>query len=139
MTYRPVLLVEDDSDAMELTLRSLKQCNLANQVVVFKDGESAIDYLHSDADSILPAVILLDLQLPKLSGLEVLQTIRTHNRTRTLPVVILSSSDNVADLEASYDLGANSFVKKPLQLDDFAKAAARIGLYWTILNFTTRA
>jgi two-component system response regulator len=142
MKQRPILLVEDNADDEELTLRSLKQCNLANEIVVAHDGVEALAMLHGDAQAqlgqMLPTVVILDLKLPKLDGLAVLKRIREHPQTRTLPVVVLTSSAEDSDLLATYDLGANSYVRKPVKMDDFARATTQLGLYWTIINLTPR-
>ena len=135
---RPVLLVEDNPDDEELTLRSLKQCNLANEIVVARDGVEALAILHNEAHPLNPCVVLLDLKLPKLDGLGVLKRIREHPQTRTLPVVVLTSSAEDSDILATYDLGANSYVRKPVKMDEFARATAQLGLYWTIINLTPR-
>lgn len=134
--HRPLLLVEDNPDDEELTLRSLKQCKLANEIRVARDGVEAIGMLHGESSDPLPAVVLLDLKLPKLDGLGVLKRIREHPRTRTLPVVVLTSSAEDSDILATYDLGANSYVRKPVQMDEFARATAQLGLYWTIINLS---
>lgn len=141
MKQRPILLVEDNADDEELTLRSLKQCNLANDIVVARDGAEAISMLHGDPAKLgtsLPSVVILDLKLPKLDGLGVLKRIREHPQTRTLPVVVLTSSAEDSDLLATYDLGANSYVRKPVKMDEFARATAQLGLYWSIVNLTPR-
>jgi CheY-like chemotaxis protein len=138
MNQRPVLLVEDNPDDEELTLRSLKQCNLANDIVVARDGVEALALLHEGTHRVTPCVVLLDLKLPKLDGLGVLKRIREHPLTRTLPVVILTSSAEDSDIIATYDLGANSYVRKPVKMDEFARATAQLGLYWTIVNLTPR-
>jgi two-component system response regulator len=138
MNQRPVLLVEDNPDDEELTLRSLKQCNLANEIIVARDGVEALAMLHEGTPSIAPCVVLLDLKLPKLDGLGVLKRIREHPQTRTLPVVVLTSSAEDSDILATYDLGANSYVRKPVKMDEFARATAQLGLYWTIINLTPR-
>jgi two-component system, response regulator len=138
MNQRPVLLVEDNPDDEELTLRSLKQCNLANEIIVARDGVEALKILHESAPNVLPCVVLLDLKLPKLDGLGVLKRIRQHPQTRTLPVVVLTSSAEDSDILATYDLGANSYVRKPVKMDEFARATAQLGLYWTIINLTPR-
>jgi two-component system, response regulator len=138
MTQRPVLLVEDNPDDEELTLRSLKQCNLANEIIVARDGVEALTLLHEGTRPITPCVVLLDLKLPKLDGLGVLKRIREHPTTRTLPVVVLTSSAEDSDILATYDLGANSYVRKPVKMDEFARATAQLGLYWTIINLTPR-
>jgi two-component system, response regulator len=138
MNQRPVLLVEDNPDDEELTLRSLKHCNLANQIVVARDGVEALKLLHEGPEALMPCVVLLDLKLPKLDGLGVLKRIREHPRSRTLPVVVLTSSAEDSDILATYDLGANSYVRKPVKMDEFARATAQLGLYWTIVNLTPR-
>ncbi len=136
--HGPILLVEDNVDDEELTLRSLKQCNLANEIVVARDGVEALEYLHSEQANVtqLPSVVILDLKLPKIDGLGVLKRIREHARTRTLPVVVLTSSAEDSDILATYDLGGNSYVRKPVRMDDFTRATAQLGLYWTIANLT---
>jgi two-component system response regulator len=142
MKQRPILIVEDNADDEELTLRSLKQCNLANEIVVARDGVEAIDMLHGESRTRLghapPAVVILDLKLPKLDGLGVLKRIREHPQTRALPVVVLTSSAEDSDVLATYDLGANSYVRKPVKMDEFTRATAQLGLYWTIVNLTPR-
>jgi CheY-like chemotaxis protein len=138
MNQRPVLLVEDNPDDEELTLRSLKQCNLANDIIVARDGVEALALLHEGTNRVTPCVVLLDLKLPKLDGLGVLKRIREHPLTRTLPVVVLTSSAEDSDIIATYDLGANSYVRKPVKMDEFARATAQLGLYWTIVNLTPR-
>jgi two-component system response regulator len=130
--------VEDNPDDEELTLRSLKQCNLANEIVVARDGVEALAMLHDSGPNVSPCVVLLDLKLPKLDGLGVLKRIREHPLTRTLPVVVLTSSAEDSDILATYDLGANSYVRKPVKMDEFARATAQLGLYWTIINLTPR-
>jgi CheY-like chemotaxis protein len=137
---RLILLVEDQDDDVELTLRAFSQSNIANEIVVVRDGEEALDYLftsgpYADRDpSLAPSVVLLDLKLPKVSGLDVLRRIRADTRTRRLPVVVLTSSNEETDVKASYDLGANSFVRKPVDLAQFIEAAHHLGLYWLVLN-----
>jgi two-component system response regulator len=139
MKHKPILLVEDNADDEELTLHSLKKCNLANEIMVARDGVEAINLLHGanpgDA-TITPSVVILDLKLPKLDGLGVLRRIRQDPRTRTLPVVVLTSSAEDSDILATYDLGANSYVRKPVKMDDFTRATAQLGLYWSIVNLT---
>lgn len=140
MRSRTMLLVEDNPDDVELTLRAFAKGNLAHDVVVARDGIEALDYLfrtgaHAGRDpSPTPDVVLLDLQLPKVDGLEVLQRIRADPRTRRLPVVILTSSREERDVFRSYDLGANSFVRKPVDFMEFVDAARQLGLYWLVLN-----
>ncbi len=135
-----ILLVEDNPDDEALTLRALKKKNIANEVVVARDGAEALDYLFAkgafkDRDkSILPAVILLDLKLPKIDGLEVLKEIRADIRTKFLPVVVLTSSKEEQDLSISYSHGCNSYIRKPVDFDSFAEAIAHLGLYWLVLN-----
>jgi CheY-like chemotaxis protein len=134
---RPVLLVEDNPDDEELTIRGLERANLQNPVKVARDGQDALDYLfgtdEQDPEPV-PAVVVLDVHLPRVSGLEVLRRIRAHERTRRLPVVILTSSREDQDLTDGYDLGANSYVCKPIQFDQFATAVAQLGVYWVLIN-----
>jgi len=137
-----ILLVEDNKKDGLLTLRALKKISVANHVDVVHDGQEAIDYLLGEAGDgsgtkkALPALVILDLKLPKLDGHEVLQQIRAHARTKLLPVVILTSSDEKKDIEQSYNLGANSFVSKPVNIDEFTRAVKDLGLYWLIINKT---
>jgi len=137
---RTILLVEDNSDDVELTLLSLQKHNISNEVVVTRDGAEALDYLfatgaYADRDrSIMPAVILLDLKLPKIDGLEVLQRLRADERTMLLPVVILTSSKEEQDMLNGYKLGANSYVRKPVDFNQFSDAVKQLGLYWLLLN-----
>jgi two-component system, response regulator len=140
MSTNIIFLVEDNPDDEELTLRAFKKKNIANEVVVARDGAEALDYLFAqgvfkDRDvSILPAVILLDLKLPKIDGLEVLKRIRADQRTKLLPIVVLTSSKEELDLLNSYSSGCNSYVRKPVDFDSFAEAIAQLGLYWLVLN-----
>ena len=140
MTTAPILLVEDNCDDEALTLRALRKNNIQNEVVVARDGVEALDYLfgtgaHAGRDlGTTPQVILLDLKLPKLNGLEVLQRLRADERTRLLPVVILTSSKEQQDLISGYRLGANSYVRKPVDFAQFVEAVRQLGLYWLILN-----
>jgi two-component system response regulator len=137
-----ILLVEDNPDDEALTLRALKKNNIANEVVVARDGVEALDYLfatgaHAGRDMrVVPQVILLDLKLPKVDGLEVLRRLRDDDRTRLLPVVILTSSDEEQDLIEGYSLGANSYVRKPVNFAQFTEAVRQLGLYWLVLNET---
>jgi two-component system response regulator len=140
MDTRTILLVEDNPKDELLTLRALNKCRLANEIVVMRDGAEALDYLFAkgnyagrDVDD-LPTVILLDIKLPKIDGLEVLRRIRADERTRLLPVVILTSSDEEKDIIAGYELGANSYVRKPVAFSDFGMAIAELGRYWLITN-----
>jgi len=133
-------LVEDNPDDAELTLRAFAKNKIANEVIHVSDGEEALDYLfatgtHTDRDEAAsPTLVLLDLKLPKVSGLDVLRRMRVDARTRRLPVVVLTSSNEEQDLVASYDLGANSFVRKPVDFARFLEAANQLGLYWLVLN-----
>ncbi len=140
MQNKIVLLVEDNPDDEALTLRALHKHNMANEIVVARDGQEALDFLfgegkYSDRDtSILPQVILLDLKLPKIDGLEVLARLRSNEQTRHVPVVILTSSNHEQDMVRCYDLGANSYVRKPVDFEQFIEAAHQLGLYWLVLN-----
>jgi two-component system response regulator len=140
MDDKVILLVEDNPDDEALTLRALHKNNITNKVVVARDGVEAIDYLfgtgtHSGRDvSALPQVVLLDLKLPKLDGFEVLRRLRADERTRLLPVVILTTSNEEQDRLNGYGLGANSFVRKPVEFDRFIEAVRQLGLYWLLLN-----
>jgi CheY-like chemotaxis protein len=135
-----VLLVEDNPDDEELTLVALKENHIGNPVVVVRDGAEALDYLfgseqQSDADmNALPVVVLLDLKLPKVNGLEVLRRLRGNDRTKYLPVVILTSSKEEEDRLQSYALGANSYVRKPVDFGQFIEAVKQLGLYWLVWN-----
>ncbi|MDE1177094.1 MAG: response regulator [Edaphobacter sp.] len=128
-----ILLVEDDPDHELLTIRALKKSNIANEVRVARDGEEAIELLFGE-NPINPQVILLDLKLPKVDGLEVLRRIRTGETTRLLPVVVLTSSDEERDVVRSYQLGVNSYIRKPVNFTDFAEATRQLGMYWLVLN-----
>lgn len=134
---RVILMVEDNTDDEELMLMTLRKSSVANDVVVARDGQAALDLLHGcRASSALlrPMVVLLDLHLPKIDGLEVLRRIRSDERTRHLPVVVLSSSDEENDRIRSYHLGANSYVCKPVEFAAFAAAVKELGAYWLLLN-----
>lgn len=128
-----ILLVEDNANDAELTLRALKKRNLANQVRVCRDGAEAMDYF-SDGASPVPKVVLLDLKLPKVDGLEVLRRLKQDSRTKSIPVVVLTSSREEPDIERAYALGANSYIVKPVDFEAFAQAVSEIGLYWVLLN-----
>jgi DNA-binding response OmpR family regulator len=128
-----ILLVEDDPDHELLTIRALKKSQIANEVRVARDGEEAIDLLLGD-NKVRPQVILLDLKLPKIDGLEVLRRIREADSTKMLPVVVLTSSDEERDVVRSYQLGVNSYIRKPVNFNDFAEATRQLGMYWLVLN-----
>ena len=135
-----ILLVEDNPDDVELTVRAFKKNNITNQVVVAKDGVEALDYLHGkgmyagrDAKE-LPVVVMLDLKLPKIDGMEVLRNIRQDELTRLVPVVILTSSAEQNDVVEGYKLGANSYIRKPVDFEQFIEAVRVLGLYWTLWN-----
>jgi DNA-binding response OmpR family regulator len=128
-----ILLVEDDPDHELLTIRALKKSSIANEVRVARDGAEAIDLLFGP-DAIRPQVILLDLKLPKVDGLTVLQHIRENDSTRMLPVVVLTSSDEERDVVNSYKLGVNSYIRKPVNFNEFAEATRQLGMYWLLLN-----
>jgi len=135
-----ILLVEDNADDEALTKRAFKKNNVMNHLVVARDGVEALDYVfgtgaHSGRDlSVMPTVILLDLKLPKLDGLEVLRRLRSDARTRLLPVVVLTSSKEEQDLAQSYSLGVNSYIRKPVEFEQFIEAVKQLGLYWLVLN-----
>ena len=135
-----ILLVEDNPDDEELTLVAFRKSHIANEVVVAHDGEEALDYLFGTGTyagrdlSVMPTVILLDLKLPKVDGLEVLKCLRENERTRLLPVVVLTSSKEQEDVVKSYSLGANSYVRKPVDFSQFIEASKQLGLYWLVLN-----
>jgi CheY-like chemotaxis protein len=140
MSNRTILLVEDNPDDVTLTMRALKKNNVTNDVVVASDGVEALDYLfatgpHAGRDTgDMPDIVLLDLKLPRLGGLEVLQRIRADARTKLLPVVILTSSTEERDLLEGYSLGANSYVRKPVNFVEFVEATRELGLYWLVYN-----
>jgi len=140
MKTKIILLVEDNPDDEVLTIRAFRKNNITNEVVVARDGVEAIDYLFGAGKyegrdtSDLPQVVLLDLKLPKMDGLEVLRRIRADDRTRYQPVVILTSSKEDQDMISGYRLGANSYVRKPVNFEEFIEAARQLGLYWLLLN-----
>lgn len=140
MNTYPILLAEDNPDDQELALRAFAKSNLSNDIILVKDGVEALDYLFGrgeyagDEPPPLPAVALLDLKMPRKDGLEVLQEIRTHERTKYLPVVLLTSSKEEQDIVRGYRLGVNSYVRKPVDFNEFLKAIQQLGLYWLILN-----
>lgn len=139
-TNKTILLVEDNSQDEKLILRALRKVNLANQVDVVRDGQQALDYLFREGEFAgregvdFPTIVLLDIGLPRVSGLEVLKRLRSDSRTHLQPVVILTSSDEERDRLVSYEDGANSFVRKPLDFSEFAETVARLGIYWLAVN-----
>ncbi|MGD0728258.1 MAG: response regulator [Spirochaetia bacterium] len=140
MTTKTILLVENNSQDEMLTLRALRKINLANHVEVVRDGQQALDYLFREGEFTgrsgpeLPAAVLLDINLPRISGLEVLERLRADSRTRMLPIVILTSSDEEQDRLRGYIHGANSFVRKPLDSSEFIETVSRLGVYWLAVN-----
>jgi two-component system response regulator len=140
MENKTILLVEDNADDEKLTLRALKMNNIRNEVVVARNGAEALDYLFGTGAyagrnlSAMPQVVLLDLKLPKLDGLEVLRRVRADDRTKLLPIVILTSSNEERDRIDGYGLGANSYVRKPVDFNQFSDAARQLGLYWLVIN-----
>ena len=132
MKEKSILLIEDNPDDIQLTLRALKKSNIANEVVIAQDGEAALEKL-SGLDP-LPTIILLDLKLPRLDGLEVLKRIRADARLKRLPVIILTSSKEEQDILKSYDSGANSYIRKPVEFEQFTESVRQLGLYWLLLN-----
>jgi len=140
MKNKVILLVEDNPSDVKLTRRALEQNQIVNKVIVAEDGREALDYLSGAGQYAsrdvrdFPAVVLLDLKLPKIDGLEVLKEIRSNELTRLIPVVILTSSDQEEDLIASYKLGANSYIRKPVDFHQFAEAVRNLGMYWLLLN-----
>jgi len=144
MSTKDILLVEDNPDDVELTRIAFAEAKIANDLVVVKDGAQALDYLfargeHAGRDPAdLPSIVLLDLNLPKVDGREVLQAIRAHEATRNLPVVVLTTSAEPFDVEASYALGVNSYIQKPVDFEQFVWAVKQVGLYWLVLNQPAR-
>jgi two-component system, response regulator len=136
MNDGPILLIEDNPDDVALTLRALERNKVKNEVIVASDGEEALAYLlpEDGRTPVRPALILLDVNLPKLSGLDVLQRIRSDSRTKTLPVVVLTTSNEERDIVESYRLCANSYVRKPVVFGEFLEAARVLGLYWLLVN-----
>jgi CheY-like chemotaxis protein len=139
-----ILLVEDNLDDVDLTIRALERNKIRNEVIVAHDGVEALDYLFGTGEyagrdvSITPQVVLLDLKLPKIDGLEVLKRIREDERTKLLPVVIMTSSNEEQDIVGGYSLGANSYIRKPVDFNSFTEAVRQLGLYWLLLNETPR-
>jgi two-component system, response regulator len=140
MPPKIILLVEDNADDEELTIRALKKNKVSNDLVIARDGVEALDFLfatgaHAGRDvAVFPGLVLLDLKLPKIDGLEVLRRIRADERTRRMPVTVLTSSKEEQDLIKSYDLGANSYIRKPVDFNQFAEAVRQLGMYWLMLN-----
>ena len=129
---RPIILVEDNPDDERMTIRALRRGNIANEILVARNGEEALAMVFN-ADP-LPSVVLLDLKLPKVAGLDVLKQIRANERTQKLPVVVLTSSSEEGDIINSYGLGANSYVRKPVEIDKFTEAVRQLGMYWAVIN-----
>jgi CheY-like chemotaxis protein len=135
-----ILLVEDNPNDEELTLRALRKANIANEVAIARDGQEALDFLFGTGKyagrelPTMPAVVLLDLKLPKLDGIDVLQRIRADPRTKLVPVVVLTSSSEDEDMVRSYQSGANSYVRKPIEFSAFANAVTQLGMYWVLIN-----
>lgn len=140
MSSKKILLVEDNTDDVLLTLRALQRANILNEVVVARDGHEAYEYLTAEGQyagresSDYPVVVLLDLKMPRMGGLELLQRIRSKSNLRLLPVVILTSSKEERDICESYNLGANSYIQKPVDFDQFVEAIRTLGLYWLVIN-----
>ncbi len=140
MSPQPILLVEDNPDDVSLTLRAFRKNHILNEVIVARDGVEALDYLfgagaHAGRDTTIePGLILLDLKLPKMDGLEVLRRLRTDARTRLVRVVVLTSSKEEQDVASCYELGATSYIRKPVDFEEFVKVAGHLGLYWLLLN-----
>ena len=129
-----ILLVEDNEDEVELTLHALRKEHLANSIAVARDGEEALDFFFAGPLDTLPKLVLLDLKLPKVDGLEVLKRLKADPRFRTIPVVILTSSKEERDLVKGYNLGANSYIQKPVDFDQFRETVKKVGLYWLLIN-----
>lgn len=136
MSESMILLVEDDPDHEALAIRALRKANVANEIRVARDGEEALEFMRGLADGTerMPQLVLLDLKLPKVEGLDVLRAIRASDKTALLPVVVLTSSDEERDIVASYRLGVNSYIRKPVNFTDFAEATKQLGMYWLLLN-----
>ena len=136
MRGKIILLVEDNPDDEALMLRALKKNNIANEIVVAHDGQEALDFLAARPAEQLPELVLLDLKLPRLDGLEVLKRMRADERTKHVPVVVLTTSTEQRDIVSSYEFGANSFVQKPVDFSEFVEATRQLGTYWLLLNKT---
>ena len=131
----PILLVEDNPVDVDLTIRAFKNSNLINPIQIARDGEEALDYIKKwDDGAAIPVVILLDLKLPKIDGLDVLKKMKEHSNYKTIPIVVLTSSSENSDIKAAYKLGVNSYIVKPVNFDNFLKVARQIELYWNVLN-----
>lgn len=139
MTKQTILVVDDNPDDVELTLRVLRNHRIANDVQVARDGVEAMAFLEKATDRELPSLVLLDLKMPRMDGLEVLRRIRANPRTKHLPVTIMTTSREERDIVASYELGANSYVQKPVEFEEFEDAVRYLGLYWLILNVAPRS
>lgn len=142
MNNKPILLVEDNQDDVELTIRALEKSRISNEIVVVRDGVEGLDYLYGRGDfsgrdlDIMPQVILLDLNMPRMDGLEFLRRVRADEKIKLLPVVVLTTSIEDRDRIESYKLGANSYVRKPVDFQQFVEAVQQLGLYWMVLNKT---
>ncbi len=136
MNEKTIMLVEDNPDDVALTQRALKRANILNKLIVLNDGAAVLDYFFGPGSEKrpFPEVILLDLKLPKVDGLEVLKRLHSHDTTKLLPVIVLTSSKEDKDLIRSYDLGANSYIRKPVNFNQFVEAVKQLGLYWLVLN-----
>lgn len=137
MAGKNILLVEDNQDDIDLTIRALRKSNILNEIIVKKDGEEALAYLFNEVPADIekiPAVILLDINMPKVNGIEVLKQIKENERTKHIPVVMLTTSKEEKDLFDSYNLGCNSYIRKPVDFNQFADAVKGVGLYWLVLN-----
>ena len=134
-----ILLIEDNSDDVELTLHAIKKNNITNTVEVVRDGQEALDYLfykgkYTNSTHLFPGIILLDLKLPKVDGIEILRNIKTDKKLKLIPVVVLTSSKEERDIIGSYDLGVNSYIRKPVDFDQFIETVKHIGFYWLLIN-----
>ena len=128
-----ILLVKDNDNDAELAIRALKKSNLANRIIRLEDGQQAIDYVHDEKNS-MPRLILLDLKMPKVDGLDVLRELKSNEKTRSIPIVVMTSSKLDNDIVKSYDLGVNAYIVKPVNFDQFSKAVNEVGLFWLVLN-----
>ena len=134
MDTTTILLVEDNPDDIELTLHAFRKHNLVNDLVIARDGQEAMDRLFASETGDVPDLVLLDLKLPKIGGMEVLRAIRADPRTKRIPVVILTTSDDEADILNGYELGINSYIRKPIDFDNFIATVKQVGMYWLVLN-----